>query len=229
MTLCGIYNIVNRINGKIYIGSSTNIDDNTAKSRWYKHKNALRNNRHKNEHLQNAWNKYGETNFTIRTIEETSENDLLKVEQQHLTVAKFQPNKYYNISFVAERPEMNKETRKRISKALTGKKLSKDHIRKMSLSLKGRVSPNKGLPMSDKQKRKCSIAHKGKKQSEKHKKNAAKLRAKNYIFLSPKGKLVYIHNLSKFCKIHKLSGSHMCQLAKGNPKYKSHKKWRSVS
>lgn len=45
----GIYQIENKINSKVYIGSSNNI-----KRRWQKHKALLRHNKHPNSHLQAA-------------------------------------------------------------------------------------------------------------------------------------------------------------------------------
>ena len=50
---CGIYLIKNNISKKEYIGQSINIE-----KRWKDHKKDLRNNIHKNQHLQNAYNKY---------------------------------------------------------------------------------------------------------------------------------------------------------------------------
>lgn len=52
--ISGIYKILNIKNGKFYIGSSNNI-----KVRWSQHKTLLKNNKHENKYLQNAWNKYG--------------------------------------------------------------------------------------------------------------------------------------------------------------------------
>lgn len=63
--ICGIYMIKNKINGKIYIGQSVNI--NQRKSR---HKSDLNKNKHGNSHLQNSWNKYEEKNFEFTIIEE---------------------------------------------------------------------------------------------------------------------------------------------------------------
>lgn len=60
----GIYAIKNKINGKIYIGQSNNID-----SRWRQHLSHLRRNIHSNKYLQNAWNKYGESNFDFIILE----------------------------------------------------------------------------------------------------------------------------------------------------------------
>lgn len=60
----GIYCIENITNNKKYIGQSQNIED-----RWCKHKNDLRHGQHNNDHLQNAWNKYGEENFRFFVVE----------------------------------------------------------------------------------------------------------------------------------------------------------------
>jgi len=53
--LCCIYAIKNSDNNKIYIGSSKSFY-----KRLNKHINNLRKNIHSNNHLQNAFNKYGE-------------------------------------------------------------------------------------------------------------------------------------------------------------------------
>ena len=74
--LSGVYQIINLINDKRYIGSSKNIY-----KRWNVHKDILNKNNHINIHLQNAWNKYGEENFKFEIIEEISE-DFLKFREQ---------------------------------------------------------------------------------------------------------------------------------------------------
>lgn len=63
--MIGIYKIKNKVNGKIYIGQSIDIV-----TRWHNHRNELNGNRHHNEHLQHAWNKYKEDNFEFIVIEE---------------------------------------------------------------------------------------------------------------------------------------------------------------
>jgi group I intron endonuclease len=55
----GIYKIINKVNGKYYIGMT----DVSFKKRMKRHLPALRNNRHTNKHLQGSFTKYGETNF----------------------------------------------------------------------------------------------------------------------------------------------------------------------
>ena len=50
----GIYQIRNLVNGKIYVGSSVNLETRKTPHYW-----ELENNRHNNQHLQRAYNKYG--------------------------------------------------------------------------------------------------------------------------------------------------------------------------
>ncbi len=64
MKSCGIYIIQNLQNGKVYIGQSLYIE-----RRVRHHKRALRTNAHRNQHLQHAWNKYGEDAFEFSIIE----------------------------------------------------------------------------------------------------------------------------------------------------------------
>lgn len=69
--IVGIYKIECIANNKVYIGQSINI-----KKRLYDHKTRLRKGTHKNKHLQNAWNKYGEDNFTFETLIQCDKDEL---------------------------------------------------------------------------------------------------------------------------------------------------------
>jgi hypothetical protein len=91
--LSGIYEIRNKINNHKYIGSSVNI-----KSRFNKHKNQLKRNRHHNIYLQRAWNKYGKENFEFIILEECEpiKNIILVIEQKYLDL---KPE--YNICLIA--------------------------------------------------------------------------------------------------------------------------------
>ena len=62
----GIYKIENLINGKIYIGQTLCLT-----TRFKSHLSLLRKNRHRNSHLQAAFNKYGELNFVFNVVEKT--------------------------------------------------------------------------------------------------------------------------------------------------------------
>lgn len=64
--ITGIYRILNKVNGKCYIGSAV-----TVFGRLTQHKHQLRKGTHFNAHLQSAWVKYGEESFEFSLLEET--------------------------------------------------------------------------------------------------------------------------------------------------------------
>lgn len=68
----GIYKITNIVNGKVYVGSTVNLYH-----RRCHHFGRLRSNDHANEHLQNAFNKYGEQSFHFAVIELCDRDNLL--------------------------------------------------------------------------------------------------------------------------------------------------------
>lgn len=65
----GIYCFLNKENNKRYIGGTTNLYNRTNQ-----HIKGLRANRHENEYLQNAFNKYGEESFEFKVLEEYMNN-----------------------------------------------------------------------------------------------------------------------------------------------------------
>ena len=79
----GIYKITNTVNGKFYIGSSTNLGN-----RFSVHKTTLKNNYHDNQYLQNSYNKYGGENFTIEVVEFCEKNEVVEREQFWIDVTK---------------------------------------------------------------------------------------------------------------------------------------------
>lgn len=84
--VCGIYCIENLVDHKRYIGLSKDIY-----ARFRVHKYKLNSNKHVNNHLQKAWNKYGGENFNF-TILELCAEDLLKDKE------KFYINKYNSLN-----------------------------------------------------------------------------------------------------------------------------------
>ena len=90
--ICGVYKITNIVNDKFYIGSSKDV-----KSRWKQHRDKLRENRHGNAHLQNAWNKYGEENFLFEVIEECEPVVQFEREQYYLNILNPFGDRGYNI------------------------------------------------------------------------------------------------------------------------------------
>ena len=115
--LIGVYQIKNIVNSKIYIGSSIDIH-----TRWKQHLNKLNKNSHTNEHLQNAWNKYGKDNFEFKIVELCDENILREKEQFYIN--KFNctdDNLGYNIMPTTDMSMLSDETKSKISNTLKGK------------------------------------------------------------------------------------------------------------
>lgn len=119
----GIYKIINRVNGKYYVGSSNEVFGKHG--RWVEHVNALRSNRHKNQHLQRSWNKHGESAFNFVLVERVNVPDLLLVEQKYLDVARDERPLCYNAKFKAgggsSPVDWTPERRKNMSDALRGR------------------------------------------------------------------------------------------------------------
>jgi group I intron endonuclease len=103
---CGIYEIVNAVNGKRYIGSTS------KKTRWQEHRRLLRRSKHHSPMLQSAWNRYGEGAFTFRLLEECSLSDLIIREQHYLDTLKPE----YNVSKTAGSPRGVKKSQEALAK-----------------------------------------------------------------------------------------------------------------
>ena len=83
---CGVYAIRNLINGKVYIGSTTD----SFRNRWNNHKKRLKKGTHYNKHLQSAYNKYGKDNLVFQIIEITQPENAVEREGYYI--------KFYNSS-----------------------------------------------------------------------------------------------------------------------------------
>lgn len=93
--LTGVYKITNTITNKFYIGSTSE----SFIKRWNHHINSLRRNTHKNKHLQNAFNKYGEQSFKFEIVETCSKELCLIREQVYLNTCN--TDNSYNINPLA--------------------------------------------------------------------------------------------------------------------------------
>lgn len=132
MKTSGIYKIVSTISGKIIIGQTINFIH-----RWSQYKCLLRNNRHSNLHLQNAWNKYGEQNFKFEIIlscpiEKLDEEEIRLIQEHKSNNRRFG----YNITSGGDRPNHTDKTKEKIRQSLMGRKHSAASILKMSESKK---------------------------------------------------------------------------------------------
>lgn len=125
--ISGVYTITNLIDNKIYVGKAKNI-----RMRNQSHFCSLRKNKHGNQHLQSAYNKYGEKNFVFEILEEHFEEFMASFECYWVNMLNTMNDKYgYNIRHV------NHEN---------SGKLSKESSEKLSNSLKERyktlINPN---------------------------------------------------------------------------------------
>lgn len=120
LELPGVYKIFCCVSEKYYIGSTKQ----KIRLRLNHHLQALRNNTHKNSHLQNAWNKYGEDNFKFYVLENCDKEITLDREQYYLDNRDISMS--YNINPNATGPSENPETleKLRLSHAKYNKKAS---------------------------------------------------------------------------------------------------------
>lgn len=90
-----VYGIINILTSKKYIGSTSNFA-----RRKSEHLSQLRKNKHHSQHLQRAWNKYGEENFRFVILEKLKKEDnCYDIEQLYLDKYKPYLNKNgYNCS-----------------------------------------------------------------------------------------------------------------------------------
>lgn len=149
--MIGIYQIKNIITGDFYIGSSNNIN-----RRFYLHKYSLKKQNHHSIVLQRAFNKYGEENFEFIVLEECEKEYLINKEQYYLD----NYNPIYNINKIAENCTgriLSEESRKKISLKNKGRKLSEDVKKRMSEYRK-----NNPLIFTDEIRKKISDSKKGK-------------------------------------------------------------------
>ncbi len=169
MKRSGIYRIVNIVNNKCYVGSSTDV-----KYRLSRHKHELRNNIHINRYLQSAWNKYGESSFKFEILFYCEEGVLLKKEQKMIDYYQSADGKGYNLCPIAGNClgiKHSEETREKMrgntnGKGGKGKKHSKETRKKMSDARKGFSSGMKGKIHSDSTRKSMSLAKVGRKYSE---------------------------------------------------------------
>lgn len=109
-----VYCIENQVNNKKYIGQTTREDPN---SRFREHVSSLSRGIHNNQHLQNAWNKYGEEFFEFYVLKEAeTQAELDDVEKK--LVNKFG---YYNNKEGGKGGRHSLKTRKKLSEAALGR------------------------------------------------------------------------------------------------------------
>lgn len=174
----GIYKITNTANGKIYIGQSVRLSQ-----RLSAHRSTLKNNNHYNQHLQNAYNKYGDV-FEMEVLEYCDDEAKLDdLERYYIAYYNsMNPQKGYNKEDGGNLGKhFSDETRKKMSDAQKKAKKGQNHPlygkhhteatkKKMSVSLKSNAKRGKehylyGKHHTAETKRKISNALKGRKKT----------------------------------------------------------------
>jgi group I intron endonuclease len=162
-----IYIITNNVNGKIYIGSAK-----VYSYRINSHKSRLKNGTHTNKHLQNAWIKYGEYNFSFKQLEIVDKiENLIEREQYYLDKYLFASDNsdvFYELGYNKVRIaginlgyKFSAEGKKNISEAHKGILASEETKKKMSYVQSGENNHFYGKTHSKKAKEKISKALKG--------------------------------------------------------------------
>jgi len=137
--VAGIYRITNKVTGKHYVGSSTNI-----RIRWKSHRRMLREGTHDSKHLQSSFNKRGFDAFEFVIIEKVNDlNDLLEYEQKWIDFYKSYDRLYgYNSRKIASSNWMisvSDETRDKLRISHLGKKRTKEAHEKIIASMSKKV------------------------------------------------------------------------------------------
>lgn len=179
-----IYKIINLVNNKFYVGSTTN-----TRERFRTHRNRLRNNKHHASHLQAAWNKYGESSFVFHVIQQVPEGESLQAAED-VWLAEHVGQPYcYNKSRYSDTPmrgiktedhpcygrEKSDEEKARISAGLKATyaadpashpRLGKEHTDEVKEQIRQKKLANPtrawlGIPRDEATKAKISAAQKG--------------------------------------------------------------------
>jgi group I intron endonuclease len=171
----GIYVIISNIDGKRYIGATNHL----AKRRWA-HFNDLRKNKHANQHLQYAFNKFGEENFSFEIICKTEEKYLDEKEIYYIAWFNTLDCRFgYNLMKGGKHPSLTQEHKDKLSIAHLGKKHSEETKRKISKNnAYHNYSEEKKKEISEKISKNHSHYWKGKTRSKKTRAKMSKNNAK---------------------------------------------------
>lgn len=148
----GLYIIESEIDSKVYIGQTKQ----KFKKRYYHHAWKLKQGSHDNKHLQKAFNKYGENNFTFKILMEINDHSKLN-ENEVIQIDLYRSlGGCYNMQAggqVSNIGIMSEEGRKSVSEKnrarMLGSKMSEETKSKMSESRKGNRYNEKNWIIND--------------------------------------------------------------------------------
>lgn len=147
--MTGIYKISSIIKEKVYIGSAYNL-----LKRERAHLHLLRTGKHDNKILQNHFNKYGEEDLIFSILEYTTKEEILQREQFHLDTNELPTFNICTIAGSRAGTNVSEETKIKLSKAHKGKIKTKEHLDRIVKALTGKK-------LSDNHRKNLSISHMG--------------------------------------------------------------------
>jgi group I intron endonuclease len=191
-----IYQIVNNINNKRYVGFTSLRNPRT---RFIQHSSKSK--RGSKSPIHCAIRKYGKNNFHFEILEQGEDGEYGKNIVEPMYIEWMVPE--YNLTRGGEGAfgyKHTEQSKSKLSQKLKGRTFSDDHIRNLV------------------------IARSFRKVTESWKINNGEGHAKIFIITSPTGQSYTIKNLRKFCRQNNLHQGYMVSIAKG--KNKSYKGWR---
>lgn len=199
----GVYVIKNLIDGKVYVGGAYRSFDARRRSHW----NSLKRGGHGNQHLQNAWNKYGGSSFKF-VIHEICENSIATIAgRETYWIAEFNATNRkfgYNKSPTGGSPKGTKHPPE------YGRAVSERNLR-MSDETKARIgAKSKGRKKSAQAKKKLSEASKRLWQDPNHRAHMSKM------LKGKKRTEEWKRKMSQIMTGRKLSEEHRAKCGNGN-------------
>jgi group I intron endonuclease len=189
----GIYMIENVHNGKLYIGSSVDVED-----RLRHHRLSLLHGKHKNNKLQNSFNKHGDELFKFYAVEIVEDlNKLRHIEQWWIDQFSPEFNYILNVSLASTFGQCG---RKNGSSELLKAAWTPDRRKAWSEYKSGKPSSMKGKKWSMASRDKLSKTKRG---------------GDGLIIKSPDGNVYCTYNLTRFCIEHNLNRRKMRWLMSG--------------
>lgn len=216
----GIYAIYNNVSDKIYVGSAKCIS-----RRWYEHVKNLRNNTHKNNHLQSSWNCHKELSFDFYVLEFVNFDKIIKREQFWLDQI-VKSYEVYNLNLnVAgfHGKKHSQKTKDKISKTKKEQNLKTVHNEETRIKISEAVKGKKRQPLSDEHKNKISVSSKRIKMSDECKAKLKQILSRDFCIKSPDGTIYYGKNVREFCRLHDLDSRALSAVLNG--KRRHHKQW----
>lgn len=153
-----IYGIMNKLNGKWYVGQTTR----PYQIRWLEHREHLQNREHHSYKLQRAFDECGIDAFEWHVLEEVEEDPLVEASvlltrrEQSWCAKKMGVKEGYNVLMPGKKyvsPEQKRKNRETAWKTKPKKKRSKKPPQKKSKKIKGSAASAKAKSLSNKWKK----------------------------------------------------------------------------